>query len=77
MTVVGASLGVTETKGFTVAPVIDVTAEALVERRRVILDGLGMDLAEFAELSASRTLSGEEWEAKEELDGIAFLLGDE
>jgi hypothetical protein len=59
------------------APVIDVTREDLIERRRIILGRLGMDSSTFAELSATRTLTGEEWEAKEELDGIAFLLGDE
>jgi hypothetical protein len=59
------------------APVIDTTKEILVERRRLIFERLGTDAKQFAELSATSTLTGEEWEAKEELDGIAFLLGDE
>ena len=59
------------------APVKDVTRESLIERRRVILAALGMDESSFADLAETRTLTGDEWEAKEELDGISFLLGEE
>lgn len=59
------------------APVIDTTREALLERRSEILESLGLDEGALAELSAGSTLSGEEWEAKEELEAIAFLLGED
>lgn len=58
------------------APVIDVSRETLVERRRAIYDSLGIDAETFHSVEETRTLSGEEWEAKEELDAIAFLLGE-
>lgn len=77
MTEVGASLSICKERELKMAPVIDVTREVLVERRRMILDGLGMDGATFADLAETCTLTGDEWEAKEELDGIAFLLGDD
>ena len=59
------------------APVIDVTRDKLLKRREELLADLGMNLDEFLELASTRTLSGDEWEAMEELDGIAFLLGDD
>lgn len=59
------------------APIIDTTRDGLLERRAVILAALGLDEEALTELSMSSTLSGEEWEAKEELEGIAFLLGED
>jgi hypothetical protein len=59
------------------AHVIDVTRDSLVERRRSILASLGLDEDGFREVEATRTLTGEEWEAKEELDAIAYLLGED
>jgi hypothetical protein len=59
------------------APVIDVTREALVGRRNEILRGLGYNAAQFREIADSSTLTGEEWRAKEELDAIQFLLGED
>jgi hypothetical protein len=58
------------------APVIDVTRDALVARRDEIYAALGMSPEEFKDAMRTRTLSGEEWEAKEELESIAFLLAD-
>jgi hypothetical protein len=59
------------------APVIDVTREVLLNRRGEILQALGYDAAEFRNIADSSTLTGEEWRAKEELDAIEFLLGED
>lgn len=48
----------------------------LLRRREEILAGLSLTLDEFEELMHSSTLSGLEWEAREELEDIAFLLGE-
>lgn len=59
-------------------PVLRVTESDLRDRREAVLRSLGMSLDEFRRLIASATtLTGEEWEAKEELDNIAFLLGED
>ena len=60
MTGVGASLSVHKERGQHHGTVIDVTREALIERRLAILAGLGMDEASFVELSETRTLTGDE-----------------
>lgn len=57
------------------APVIDVTRDELIARRDEILRRIELDEAEFERARATRSLSSEEWEAKEELEEIAFLLG--
>lgn len=59
------------------APVIDVSRAALLKRRRAVLARLGTTEADFRVALNSRRLSGEDWEAKEELDEIEFLLGDD
>ena len=58
------------------APVIDVTEEQLLARREAILASIHMSAAEFDEARATRSLTGPEWDAREELDAIAFLLGE-
>jgi len=58
------------------APVVTVTREELEERRRVLLAELGISLDDFEMLAATRTLTGREFDVKEELDEIAFLLGE-
>ena len=55
---------------------VTVTREELLRRRAEILTRLGQTLEEFEELMRTGTLSGAEWEAREELEGIAFLLGE-
>jgi hypothetical protein len=57
------------------APVIDVSSADLVARREQILRRIELTEREFERAVATRTLSGEEWDAKEELDAITFLLG--
>ncbi|HLR93058.1 MAG TPA: hypothetical protein VK053_00910 [Jiangellaceae bacterium] len=57
-------------------PVITVHREDLLRRRDEILARLGLTLGEFEDLMHSSTLSGLEWEAREELEDIAFLLGE-
>ena len=57
------------------APVIDVSREDLLRRREEILRRIELDATEFETARAIRSLSSEEWEAKEELDEIEFLLG--
>ena len=58
------------------APVVIVTRADLEARRAALLDELGMTLQEFKTLAATKTLSGSEVEALEELEEIAFLLGE-
>jgi hypothetical protein len=58
------------------APVIDITRDALISRRDAIYAALGVTPEEFSDAVRTRTLSGEEWEAKEELEAIGFLLGE-
>ncbi|MCC6854425.1 MAG: hypothetical protein IT189_00045 [Microbacteriaceae bacterium] len=57
------------------APIIDVTRIDLEARRNEILDELGLTTDEFNEVVLTRTLTSDEWDAKEELDAIDFLLG--
>jgi hypothetical protein len=56
--------------------VVTVTRAELEARREEILRSLGSTLEEFRHLEETRTLTGEEWEVREELDEIEFLLGD-
>jgi RecA-family ATPase len=56
--------------------VVTETRESLLARRDAILEALGLSLEDFRTLDETRTLTGEEWEAREELDEIAFLLGE-
>jgi hypothetical protein len=58
------------------APVITVSRAELEARRAALLTDLGMSLAEFEELAATTTLGGRELDVREELDEIAFLLGE-
>ncbi|MCS5732388.1 hypothetical protein [Herbiconiux daphne] len=58
------------------APVIEVTRDSLLARRSAILARLDLSESEFWAVNATRTLSSDEWEAKEELEEIEFLLGD-
>jgi hypothetical protein len=58
------------------APVVTLTQAELVARREALLGRLGMTMEELKALASTATLSGEELEAAEELDEIAFLLGE-
>ena len=58
------------------SPVVTVTRSELEDRRRALLDELGLSLGEFEALADTRTLTGHEFDVKEELDEIAFLLGE-
>lgn len=58
------------------SPVITVTRAELQGRRRALLAGLGTNLEHCARLAVTRTLTGAELDAKEELVEIAFLLGE-
>ena len=54
------------------APIIDVTRIDLEARRNEILDELGLTTDEFNEVVLTRTLTSDEWDAKEELDAIQW-----
>lgn len=56
------------------APVIEVTREALLARRDEILARLGLTLDEYMRRARESELSGEEWDVRDDLDSIAFLL---
>ncbi|GAT73655.1 hypothetical protein MHM582_2149 [Microbacterium sp. HM58-2] len=58
------------------APVIEVTPAELVARRESILTALGLSLDEYLARAARSELTGDEWEARDDLDTIAFLLGE-
>lgn len=60
------------------APVIEVTRESLLARREVILGAL--DIPDFDEFRRRRdlgVLSDVEWAELDELEAIAFLVGDQ
>lgn len=59
------------------APTIQATRADLERRRVRILERLGMTLEEFAARVETSTLSGEEWEARDRLEEIYFLLDEE
>ncbi|WP_193048202.1 hypothetical protein [Mycolicibacterium baixiangningiae] len=52
------------------------TDDELRARRRAILDKLGMSFEELRDRANSYALAGEEHEAWEQLESIAFLLGE-
>lgn len=57
--------------------VVTETRESLLARRDALLAALGVTLDEFRRLEETRTLMGDEWDVREELEEIAFLLGDD
>lgn len=59
------------------APTITMTRKALEERRAAILSKLGMTLDEFAQVVETSTLTGEEWEALDQLEEVYFLLNEQ
>ncbi|MFJ8910622.1 hypothetical protein [Amycolatopsis sp. NPDC102389] len=54
-----------------------VTRDELLQRRDGILEQLGTDLATFTERARAFSLVGDEWDTWDELQNIAFLLGDD
>lgn len=56
------------------APVVTETREMLLARREAIFARLGVSSEEFERLVETRTLTGEELDARDELDEIAFML---
>lgn len=60
------------------APMVDVAEDQLVARRDEILHSVGLETyAEFRERSREQVLSDREWGARDELDSIAYLLGED
>lgn len=57
--------------------VVELTRDELLERRRRILDRYNLSLDEISERAKSFSLVGDEWDAWEDLNNIAFLLGDD
>lgn len=55
---------------------IEVTSTELAARRAAVLEALGMTRDQFRERVREGSLSPSEWEARSELEQIAFLLGD-
>lgn len=59
------------------APVQEITHSDLVARREAILERLHLSRDEFEAKIAASALTAEEWDAKDELEGIEFLLGED
>lgn len=59
------------------APVITETRETLIARRTAILSHLGLTREQFDHLIETTSQTGEELDARDELDEIDFLLGDD
>jgi hypothetical protein len=55
---------------------IEVTPTELTARRAHVLETLGMTREQFRERVREGSLSPSEWDARSELEEIAFLLGD-
>lgn len=54
--------------------VVEVTRATLLARRAAILARVGTGLEEFTERARSFSLVGDEWDAWDQLQNIAFLL---
>jgi len=54
--------------------VITKTREDLLARRREILDGLGLNLTQYRRLLAEGDLGPAEWQVRDEMAEIQFLL---
>ena len=55
--------------------VVNFSREQLEVQRSMVLGALNMTAADFVRARSTRTLTGAEWQAKENLDTIDFLLG--
>ncbi|MGO2750784.1 MAG: hypothetical protein ACTIA6_12085 [Pseudoclavibacter sp.] len=60
-----------------IATVVRVSDTELRARRERILKGLGLTLEQYMARADERALSGVEWEVRDDLDSIAFLLGED
>ena len=56
---------------------IDISRDELIAHRTEVLRRIELSESEFERARETRSLSSDKWEAKEELEGISFLLGDE
>ena len=54
-----------------------VTREKLLQRRAEIFADLGIEDHDLSRLDDIRPMSSDEWDAREELEQISFLLGEE
>ena len=54
--------------------VVELSRDELLARREEILKRVGADLEEFTARAHSFSLVGEEWDAWDQLQNIAFLL---
>lgn len=59
------------------SPIIEMTRQELTDRRNQILRELGTTLDDYRELAERGEFSGAEWLVRDELDEIAFLLGED
>lgn len=58
------------------APIMEFTSDELMEKQSELLARLGLtSYAEFAEKAAEGRLSDLDWEMRDELDSLNFLLG--
>lgn len=57
--------------------VITKTRENLLARRREILDGLGLNLTQYRRLLTEGDIGPAEWQVRDEIAEIQFLLGAE
>jgi hypothetical protein len=55
---------------------VSLTDDELRARRKAILSKLGVSIAELHDRAKNYALVGDEYEAREELDSIAYLLGE-
>ncbi|GAB2972880.1 hypothetical protein GCM10017788_74870 [Amycolatopsis acidiphila] len=63
--------------GGVMTTIVKVSRATLLARRARILRRLGTNLEEFTERAHAFGLVGEEWDAWDQLQNIAFLLGDD
>ena len=56
---------------------ITMTREALLARRKEILHHLGLTLSKYRRLIAEDSLGPREWQVRDEMAEIGFLLGED